>query len=89
MELEFITGSGIRIQVMQGKREKVGKLYKDSQGAEGFAELLGPWFNRTVSGGAVLHFFFIFFCLFCFLSQLFFKYVLQCISCASARDKYY
>lgn len=58
MELEFITGSGIRIQVMQGKREKVGKLCEDSQGAEGFAGLLGPRFNRTVSGGAVLDFFF-------------------------------
>lgn len=64
MELEFITGSGIRIQVMQGKRgkrEKVGKLCKDRQGAKGFAGLLGPWFNRTVSGGAVLNFFFVFF----------------------------
>lgn len=49
------------MQGKRGKREKVGKLCKDRQGAKGFAGLLGPWFNRTVSGGAVLNFFFVFF----------------------------
>lgn len=53
---------------MQVEREKVVKLRKDSRRAEGFAGLLGPWFNKNISGGAVLVFF--------FLSFLFFESVI-------------